>query len=47
MSYHVRKQQIPFYILIGSSRPGGMPANLQGLWTWQMSALWNTDSLNQ
>ena len=24
------------YLLIGSSRPGAMPANLQGLWGWQM-----------
>ena len=31
------------YLLIGSSRPGGMPANLQGLWAWQMKAPWNAD----
>jgi alpha-L-fucosidase 2 len=31
------------YLLIGSSRPGGMPANLQGLWSWQMNAPWNAD----
>ena len=31
------------YLLIGSSRPGGMPANLQGLWCWQMNAPWNAD----
>ena len=31
------------YLLIGSSRPGGMPANLQGLWVWQMNAPWNAD----
>ncbi|MDR1865303.1 MAG: glycoside hydrolase family 95 protein, partial [Bacteroidales bacterium] len=31
------------YLLIGSSRPGGMPANLQGLWAWQMNAPWNAD----
>jgi alpha-L-fucosidase 2 len=31
------------YLLISSSRPGGMPANLQGLWTWQMNPPWNAD----
>ena len=31
------------YLLIGSSRPGGMPANLQGLWVWQMNPPWNAD----
>jgi alpha-L-fucosidase 2 len=31
------------YLLIGSSRPGSMPANLQGLWAWQMNAPWNAD----
>jgi alpha-L-fucosidase 2 len=31
------------YLLIASSRPGGMPANLQGLWVWQMNAPWNAD----
>lgn len=31
------------YLLICSSRPGGMPANLQGLWCWQMNAPWNAD----
>ncbi|MDR2622783.1 MAG: glycoside hydrolase family 95 protein [Dysgonamonadaceae bacterium] len=31
------------YLLIASSRPGGMPANLQGLWAWQMNAPWNAD----
>ena len=31
------------YLLICSSRPGGMPANLQGLWAWQMKAPWNSD----
>ncbi|MDR1784097.1 MAG: glycoside hydrolase N-terminal domain-containing protein [Dysgonamonadaceae bacterium] len=31
------------YLLMGSSRPGGMPANLQGLWVWQMNAPWNAD----
>ena len=31
------------YLLIGSSRPGNLPANLQGLWCWQMNAPWNAD----
>ena len=31
------------YLLIGSSRPGDLPANLQGIWAWQMSPPWNAD----
>jgi alpha-L-fucosidase 2 len=31
------------YLLICSSRPGKMPANLQGLWAWQMDPPWNAD----
>jgi len=31
------------YLLMGSSRPGGMPANLQGLWNEHMNAPWNSD----
>ncbi len=31
------------YLLIGSSRPGDMPANLQGLWNEHMAAPWNAD----
>ncbi|MFZ4506318.1 MAG: glycosyl hydrolase family 95 catalytic domain-containing protein [Fimbriimonas sp.] len=31
------------YLLIGSSRPGDMPANLQGVWNGEMSAPWNSD----
>jgi alpha-L-fucosidase 2 len=31
------------YLLISNSRPGGMPANLQGLWAWQMNPPWNAD----
>ncbi len=31
------------YLLISSSRPGSMPANLQGIWSWQMNAPWNAD----
>jgi alpha-L-fucosidase 2 len=31
------------YLLMGSSRPGTMPANLQGIWNEQMSAPWNAD----
>ena len=31
------------YLLIGCSRPGGLPANLQGLWNEHISAPWNAD----
>ena len=31
------------YLLICSSRPGGLPANLQGLWNEHMRAPWNSD----
>lgn len=31
------------YLLIGSSRPGTLPANLQGIWAWQMKPPWNAD----
>ncbi len=31
------------YLLIGSSRPGTMPANLQGLWNDHLKAPWNSD----
>jgi alpha-L-fucosidase 2 len=31
------------YLLISSSRPGGLPANLQGLWNQEMKAPWNSD----
>ena len=31
------------YLLISSSRPNGMPANLQGMWAWQMNPPWNAD----
>ena len=31
------------YLLIGSSRPGSMPANLQGIWGWQLAMPWNGD----
>jgi len=29
------------YLLISSSRPGGIPANLQGLWNQNMNPAWN------
>jgi alpha-L-fucosidase 2 len=32
------------YLLMGSSRPGGMPANLQGLWNKEMQAPWSADN---
>jgi alpha-L-fucosidase 2 len=31
------------YLLIGCSRPGSMPANLQGLWNDKLNAAWNSD----
>ena len=31
------------YLLISSSRPGSLPANLQGIWAWQMNPPWNAD----
>ncbi|MFB7251291.1 glycoside hydrolase N-terminal domain-containing protein [Microbacterium sp. NPDC056234] len=31
------------YLLISSSRPGGTPANLQGLWNQQMQPPWSSD----
>ncbi len=31
------------YLLIGSSRPGCMPANLQGIWCEHIKAPWNSD----
>lgn len=31
------------YLLMGSSRPGGLPANLQGIWNEHMNAPWNSD----
>jgi alpha-L-fucosidase 2 len=31
------------YLLMSSSRPGSLPANLQGLWNDKMNAPWNSD----
>ncbi|NGP45608.1 glycoside hydrolase family 95 protein [Bacillaceae bacterium SIJ1] len=31
------------YLLISSSRPGGLPANLQGIWNEDMQAIWDSD----
>ena len=31
------------YLLMGSSRPGTLPANLQGLWNHHIDAPWNAD----
>jgi alpha-L-fucosidase 2 len=31
------------YLLMGSSRPGCLPANLQGLWNEHLQAPWNSD----
>ncbi len=31
------------YLLMGCSRPGGVPSNLQGIWNDNMKAPWNSD----
>ena len=31
------------YLLVSSSRPGSLPANLQGLWNHHLAAPWNSD----
>ena len=31
------------YLLISSSRPGGLPANLQGIWAEEINTPWNSD----
>ena len=31
------------YLMVGSSRPGTLPANLQGVWNGYISAPWNSD----
>ncbi|MHB1152920.1 MAG: glycoside hydrolase family 95 protein [Eubacteriales bacterium] len=31
------------YLLLGSSRPGTLPANLQGVWNGELNAPWNSD----
>lgn len=31
------------YLLISSSRKGGLPATLQGIWSWQMRAPWSSN----
>ncbi len=31
------------YLLVGSSRPGTLPANLQGVWNGYLDAPWNSD----
>ena len=31
------------YLLMGSSRPGSLPANLQGVWCQQLQPAWNSD----
>ena len=31
------------YLLISSSRPGTMPANLQGIWAHKINTAWNSD----
>lgn len=31
------------YLMIASSREGSLPANLQGIWSWQMQAPWSSN----
>ena len=31
------------YLMIASSRKGGLPANLQGIWSWQIQAPWSSN----
>ncbi len=31
------------YLLISSSRPGSLPANLQGIWSWEFRAPWSSN----
>src|SRR5699024_5865434 len=31
------------YLLISSSRKGSLPANLQGIWSWQKRAPWSSN----
>lgn len=31
------------YLLVSSSRPGSLPANLQGLWIWSLGTEWSGD----
>ena len=35
--------QFARYLLMGSSRPGGVPANLQGIWCNEVIPAWNAD----
>lgn len=35
--------QLGRYLLMGSSRPGCLPANLQGIWNEHINAPWNSD----
>ena len=42
---HLVAQYFQFgrYLMMGSSRPGCLPANLQGIWNEHMNAPWNSD----
>ena len=31
------------YLLIASSRPGSLPANLQGIWSWELRSPWSSN----
>lgn len=45
MDNHLTELYFQFgrYLLISSSRPGGLPANLQGIWDGTLSPPWNAD----
>jgi len=39
----MQQWQFGRYLLVSSSRPGTLPANLQGLWTWHLGNEWSSD----
>lgn len=45
VDHHLTELYFQFgrYLLISSSRPGGLPANLQGIWDGTLSPPWNAD----
>lgn len=45
VDHHLTELYFQFgrYLLISSSRPGGLPANLQGIWNGTLSPPWNAD----
>ncbi len=45
LDHHLAELYFQFgrYLLISSSRPGGLPANLQGIWEGTLTPPWNAD----